>query len=357
MTPDGQFPNVTKSPNPEVPESMDRAEAVAREHNADLVLATDPDADRIGALSPYSVLGPLSLVPGSDDKGQGTKDKGQTGFRYLNGNEICSLVTWFKLDQLAKQGRMPRSPVVITTTVTTSLVTRIARHYGAQVVNNLLVGFKHMAEVLRQLEETGAYEDVQATPEDLVIATEESHGVLAMPQVRDKDAGAACLLLAELALDQKRQGRTVVDALHTVFQKFGYFRNELTTIVMTGLEGKQKMARMLDRLRAEPPRAIAGLAVTGFEDLLDPNGRMGPIRGATDAAGRNVVVFSLGETARVVLRPSGTEPKAKAYIEVCSPPRAAGQSDADWQARCREIDALVSRLTEEFLTLAMARAG
>src|SRR5204863_4858392 len=121
------------------------------------------------------------------------------GFRYVNGNEIAALVTWFKLDQLARQGRLPPSPVVITTTVTTSLVTRIARHFGAQVVNNLLVGFKHMAEVLLQLEATGAYEDVRARPEDMVIATEESHGILAMPQVRDKDAGAACLLLAELA--------------------------------------------------------------------------------------------------------------------------------------------------------------
>ncbi|HEY1376753.1 MAG TPA: phospho-sugar mutase, partial [Gemmataceae bacterium] len=181
-TPDGQFPNVTKSPNPEVPESLDRAERVARENSADLVLATDPDADRIGALA-------------ADGRG---------GFRYLTGNEICALVTWFKLDQLGRQGRMPESPVVITTVVTTSLVTRIARQYGAQVVNNLLVGFKHMAEVLRQLEETGSYEDVRARPEDLVIATEESHGILAMPQVRDKDAAAGCLLLAELALDQKR---------------------------------------------------------------------------------------------------------------------------------------------------------
>ncbi len=334
-TPDGQFPNVTKSPNPEVPESLDRAERVARENNADLVLATDPDADRIGALA-------------ADGRGS---------FRYLTGNEICALVTWFKLDQLTRQGRMPESPVVITTVVTTSLVTRIARQYGAQVVNNLLVGFKHMAEVLRQLEETGAYEDVRARPEDLVIATEESHGIQAMPQVRDKDAAAGCLLLAELALDQKRHGKTVVDALGAIARQFGYFRNELMTIVMPGLEGKRDMARMLDRLRAEPPKSIAGLPVTGFEDPRDPNGRMGPIKGATDAAGRNVLVFRLGEGAKVVLRPSGTEPKAKAYIEVCSAPRAAGQSDADWQAVCRRVDERTQRLADEFLRLAMTLAG
>jgi phosphoglucomutase/phosphomannomutase len=335
MTPDGLFPNVTQSPNPEVPASMDRAEAVARECHADLVLATDPDADRLGSLA-------------ADGRGN---------FRYITGNEISALLTWFKLDQLANQGRLPESPLVTTTTVTTSLVTRIARHYRAQVVNNLLVGFKHMAEVLRQLEETGAYEDVRATPEDMVIATEESHGILAMPQVRDKDAAAACLLMAELALAEKRRGRTVPDALEHVFRQFGYFRNELMTVAMTGLEGKRDMARMLDRLRAEPPRAIAGLAVTGFEDLRDPNGRIGPIKGATDAAGRNVLAIHLGDAAKVVLRPSGTEPKAKAYIEVCSPPRAAGQGDAEWQAVCRAVDAKTQELADEFLKVALGLVG
>jgi phosphoglucomutase/phosphomannomutase len=332
--PDGQFPNVTKSPNPEVPESMDRAERVAREVNADLALATDPDADRLGALA-------------ADGRG---------GFRYITGNEICALIAWFKLDQLTRQGRMPESPVVVTTVVTTSLVTRIARHYGAQIVNNLLVGFKHMAEVMRQLEQTGAYEDVRARPEDMVIATEESHGILAMPQVRDKDAAAGCLLLAELALDQKRHGKTVVDALDALARRFGYFRNELITIVMPGLEGKQTMARMLDRLRADPPKQIAGLAVTGFEDLRDPNGRMGPIKGATDAAGRNVLVFRLGDSAKVVLRPSGTEPKAKAYIEVCSDP-AGNRADPEWAAVRQRVDERTQHLADEFVRLAMTLAG
>jgi phosphoglucomutase/phosphomannomutase len=334
-TPDGQFPNVTRSPNPEVPESMDRAERLAREIKADLVLATDPDADRLGVLAA----------------------DGHGGFRYITGNEIAYLATWFKLDQLAKQGRMPESPVVITTVVTTSLVTRIARHFGAQVVNNLLVGFKNMAEVLRQLEEGGAFEDVRARPEDMVIAIEESHGILAMPQIRDKDAAAACLLFAELALDQKRHGKTMVDVLDAIARQFGYFRNELINIVMPGLEGKQNMARMLDRMRSDPPRSIGGMLVTGFEDLRDPNGRMGPIKGATDAAGRNVLVFELSDAAKVVLRPSGTEPKAKAYIEVSSSPRSPGQRDVHWLATCQNVDAQTQRLADEFLHFSMALAG
>jgi phosphoglucomutase/phosphomannomutase len=247
--------------------------------------------------------------------------------------------------------------VVITTVVTTGLVTRIARHFGVQVVNNLLVGFKNMAEVLRQLEETGAYEDVRATPDDMVIATEESHGILATPQLRDKDSGAACLLLAELALDEKRHGRTILDRLHLIARQFGYFRNELINIVMTGVEGKELMARMLDRLRSEPPDEIAGLPVTAFEDLRDPEGRLGPIKGATDAAGRNVLVFTLGDAAKVVLRPSGTEPKAKAYIETCTPPLRAGQNEVSWNAQCREADDNVRRLADGFLALALGTVG
>src|SRR4029077_4863046 len=127
-----------------------------------------------------------------------------------------------------------------------SLVTRIARHFGAQVVENLLVGFKYIAEVLWQLEEHGAYEDVRGTPDDFVIACEESHGILVTPQIRDKDAGGAALLLAELALDLKRRGQSVTEYLEKIERQFGYFRTDLQTIVMTGIEGKQQMARMLD---------------------------------------------------------------------------------------------------------------
>src|SRR5205085_4498403 len=118
------------------------------------------------------------------------------------------------------------------------------------VVENLLVGFKYVADVLWQLEQSGAYEDVRGTPEDFVIGCEESHGILVTPQIRDKDAAGAAVLLAELALDQKRRGRTVLDYLEALYRQFGYFRTELVPVVMTGVLGKQNMVRMLDRLRA-----------------------------------------------------------------------------------------------------------
>lgn len=335
MTPDGQFPNVTRSPNPEVRQSLDRAERVAREQQADLVLATDPDADRLGGLAA----------------------DGQGGFHYLTGNEICALVTWFKLDALAKRGELPRSPVVITTVVTTGLVTRIARQFGAQVVNNLQVGFKNMAEVLRQLEETGRYEDVRATPDDMILATEESHGIMAMPQIRDKDAAAACLLLAEQALDEKRRNSTLVARLAALAEQFGYFRNELVNIALSGIEGKMLMKRMMEALRADPPRRFAGRAVIAMEDFLDPAGRFGPVRGATDAAGRNVLVFQLEGDAKVVLRPSGTEPKAKVYIEVATDPRGKRDSDDTWAGIRANADRAVVDLAREFVTYALGTVG
>jgi phosphoglucomutase/phosphomannomutase len=353
MTPDGQFPNVTQTPNPEVPASMDRAVAVAREHQADLVLATDPDADRLGGMVP-SIRSQESGVRSQEAAGRSslTPDScsltPEPGWRYLNGNQIAALLTHFKLHKLAGSGRLPASPLVIKTEVTTGLVTRIARHFKAQVVENLLVGFKYIADVLWQLEQNGAYEDVRGTPEDLVIGCEESHGILLTPKIRDKDAGASALLLAELALDQKRRGRTLLDYLDQLARDFGYFRNEGVTVTMSGVEGKRDMARLLDALRRSPLTEIAGLAVTSFEDLRDERGRLGPIKGATDFAGRNVLIFRLGEQARVVLRPSGTEPKAKTYLEACSPPCRPGTPAAEWQRTCRAVDDLVRRLGADF---------
>lgn len=332
MAPDGQFPNVTKSPNPEVPESMDRAGALAETVKADLVLATDPDADRLGAMAP-------------DREGR---------WRPITGNEIAAILTHFKLAKLSQHGRLPSSPIVLTTEVTTRLITRIARHFRAQVVDHLLVGFKYMADVLYLLDRDGEVGDVRGTPDDFVIATEESHGAMLTAAMRDKDAGAAALVLAELALDQKRKGKTALDYVEAVYQQFGYFRNEGVSVYMTGIEGKQHMQAMMESLRRDPPHEIAGLAVTAFEDLRDEDGKFGPLKGATDAAARNVLLFRCGDEARVALRPSGTEPKAKAYLEVCSPPRG-GASEEEWQRTKAAVDARMERLKDEFVRLAKGR--
>jgi phosphoglucomutase len=329
MEPNGQFPNVTDLPNPEFPRSLDRAEALAKSINADLLLATDPDADRLGGMAP-------------DAAGN---------WHFLNGNQIAALLTHFKLSKLAENGTMPSNPIVCKSLVTSSMVTRIARHFNAQMVDNLLVGFKYIAEVIWQLEQNGKYEDIQGTPDDFLFGCEESHGYLVTPHMRDKDSGGAALLLAEMALDKKRAGTNVIAYLTSIEKQFGYFKNDIRNITMPGIEGKTLMARMLNRLRQSPPAMIGDLPVTKFEDLQDENGWMGPHKGATDKAARNFLVFTLGDNARISLRPSGTEPKAKAYIEVSSPPALHGISDADWKRQCAEVDAQAAKLADAFLLL------
>ena len=341
-TPDGQFPNVTKTPNPEVPECMDRAEKVGKDFHAQLIISTDPDADRIGGMANKQ----------ADGKGE---------YRFLLGNELASLLTHFKLAQLSRSGSLPSSPLVITTEVTTGQITRICRKFEAQVVNDLLVGFKYHADVIAQLDATGQFGDIQARPADFVIATEESHGILATAEIRDKDSACAALLLAEAALFEKRQGRTLVSYLDDLNREFGYYRNELLNIVMTGLEGKENMAKMLDALRSSPPTEIGGLPVIAFEDLRNEDGKMGPFKGETDKAARNFLIFRLGGTdglsAKVCLRPSGTEPKAKAYLEVSSEPCKSGTTQAEWEIICSAIDARIQQIATDFLTRAMATVG
>jgi phosphoglucomutase/phosphomannomutase len=167
-------------------------------------------------------------------------------------------------------------------------------------------------------------------------------------------------LLAELALHLKRQGRTVPEYLDDLARRFGYYRNKLRNLVMTGVEGKRDMARMLDALRTGPPKQVGGLTVVGFEDLRDEDGRMGPFKGETDRAARNFLIFRLagdGVEGKVCLRPSGTEPKAKAYIEGSCPPPPPGTPDATWEDSRRRVDAAVRRLADDFVTLALGTVG
>jgi phosphoglucomutase/phosphomannomutase len=332
-SPDGQFPNV-KSPNPEVPASMEEGTRIASEQHADLVLSSDPDADRIGAMIPHD-----------------------RGWRFLTGNEIASLLTHFRLEQLQVQGRLTASPLVITTTVTTGQIGRIARKFGVQLVDDLLVGFKYHADVLNQLEEHGRYFDISGKPDDLVMATEESHGAMVTPEIRDKDSAGPSLLLAELALFQKRRGRTVFEYLEYLNRTYGYFWNGLQNIVMTGILGKQQMLSMLTSLRENPPTDIGGRKVTQVIDYWSEENRLGTIKGETDRSSRNLLIFHVEGNAKVALRPSGTEPKAKAYIEACTDPCPPGTSSQEWNRMCSETAATGESLGKAFVAMAMARVG
>lgn len=325
-TPDGTFPAVPyRAPNPEVPESMQQGMDLARELHADVVFACDPDADRLGVCSRTA---------------DGT-------FRFLTGNEIAVLATHHKLTQLKSLGRLPRRPLVIKTEVTTELLRPITDAFDGVLVGDLLVGFKYHAHVLDHLERHGRFGSFEGTLDDFVIAVEESHGLLVTPEIRDKDAAGAALLLAELAAQQRQQGATLLDYLETIYMQYGYYANLGTSMVMTGAEGTAHIQAIQEGLRRQPPTELAGLAVTQYSDHWDEAGRHGRFLSETDRASRNVLGFRFANGARVLVRPSGTEPKNKVYIEVPSAPVGL-QAGRTALARCQvETDALAQRLADD----------
>jgi phosphoglucomutase len=310
--PDGLFPAVPfRAPNPEVRESMERAMRAASASGAELVMACDPDADRIG------------LCARSRDG----------SYRFFSGNEIAALVAHYKLEKLTELGRLPRRPLLVKTEVTTELLAAIARKFGATLVGDLLVGFKYHGYVLERIER-GDYPGGFALA-DFVAGVEESHGVLVTPEVRDKDAAGAAILLAELGSELSQRDTTLGEYLDRIYLELGYFANRLTSTVMTGAMGLANIRKIQAALRAKPPAELAGLRVVSAIDHLDESGPLGPIVSQTDAASRDVLVFRLEGGARAILRPSGTEPKNKAYVEVPLPPLGIG-AGADALARQRE---------------------
>jgi phosphoglucomutase/phosphomannomutase len=325
--PDGTFPAVPyRAPNPEVPESMQQGMELAREVGADAVFACDPDADRLGVCSRTA---------------DGT-------FRFLTGNEIAVLTTHYKLAQLKHLGRLPERPLVIKTEVTTELVRPITEAFDGVLLGDLLVGFKYHANVLEHLEHHGHFGTLRGTVQDFVIAVEESHGLLVTPEIRDKDAAGAALLLAELAALQRARGATLLDYLDDLYMRYGYYANLGTSMVMTGAEGTAQIQAIQQGLRQQPPTAVAGWEVTQYVDHWDESGPHGRFLSETDRASRNVLVFRLGNGARVLVRPSGTEPKNKVYIEVPAPPvgRQAGRAAL---ARCKaDTDAVAQRIADDF---------
>ncbi len=325
---DGSFSEVPfRTPNPEVRASMDRAVALALRLGADLVMACDPDADRIGLCA---------------REGAGGSDP--TAFRFFNGNEIAALVTEFRLTR----GKLAH-PIVMKTEVTSDLVRRVAVRHGASVVSHLMVGFKYIGDGIHQLEANGSFGGVSGKVTDFAVGVEESHGVLVTTAMRDKDAAGAALALAEYASVLKRERRTLGDALRDLWKREGYVHNELVSTVMRGAAGKGRIDRIQASLRATPPRTIGAWTVSAVHDRADPAGPLGPIRSGTDAASRDVLVFELGGEARLLLRPSGTEPKNKIYVEVAGTPGAPADTEVP------RVAALARALALDFAEIMLAR--
>jgi len=328
--PDGDFPNVPGHvANPENPAVLTGAIAEARARGDDLVLASDPDCDRLGAAAP------LSLADGA-------------AWETFTGNQIAALLTDQVLSGRRQRGILAPTDLVITTLVTTGLVRRIAEAAGATAVDTLQVGFKWIGQAI----------DAQG-PERFVFGCEESHGYLAGTHVRDKDASVAALLLAELTAALRTRGQTLHERLDTIFIEHGCHLERQIAITLPGAAGMDRMREIMASLRANPPKALGGLAVDRIRDygaltVSAPGGAARPFAGAKG----DLVMFDLVEPGAaawagaaasdrfpavancVAARPSGTEPKIKFYLFAAAPPCAASELAATKRALAARLDAL-----------------
>ncbi len=282
-TPDGGFPNVKFNiPNPEVPESF---ETCYVDNNADIILATDPDADRMG----------VSV-------------KHKNKWHYLNGNQIGIIALASLLFANKEKKKLTKDSTVVKTLVTTSLLNKICEHYKVNIIDDLLVGFKYIAHEIAKLEKQGK-------PDAFIMGLEESHGFLTGNYCRDKDGVCACVILAELASFQKSQNKTLIDFLDEIYDTFGYADNMLSSIVLEGAMGMEQMQHLMDTLRKEKPTTVGKFKVDKVDDKWE-----GPkFLSETDKSSRNVIVLHFEpkdlESLKLTIRPSGTQPATKMYFE------------------------------------------
>lgn len=306
---DGDFPTVS-SPNPESEEAFNLAEELAKEVEADILLATDPDADRLGAM--------IRTADGS--------------YQLLSGNQIASLMLDFILKARKEQGDLPENGVAVKSIVSTNLADAIIESYGLEMVE-VLTGFKFIAEKIKEYEEKGNH--------TFLMGFEESYGYLVKPFVRDKDAIQALVVLAELTAYHKQAGRTLGDALEEIYDQFGYFVEKTISISFPGLSGQEKMAEIMKEIRQNGVESLAGLKVVTQADYL--NGSL------KYADGKEVVLsypssdalkYTLEDGSWVAFRPSGTEPKIKLYLGTNGEERDTVNAKAD------AIEEAIRELTE-----------
>ncbi len=306
--PDPDFSTV-KSPNPEEKEGFKYAIDMAKDTGADIIFATDPDADRIGVVIKNSAGDYITL----------------------NGNQIGMLLTEYILRNKKLNGTLTPKGVIIKTIVTTSMLYPIAQDYGVSVID-VLTGFKFIGEKIKDFEENGYYKEY-------LFGFEESYGYLAGTHARDKDAVVAAMLIAEMAADYKEQGMTLYEGLESLYKKYGYFMESTKSVVLSGIDGSAKIDAIMAKFRSNPLAQIGGTKVDNIWDVRESTVTDGTTGAVTplDLPKSNVIKYNLENNAWIAIRPSGTEPKIKFYYGVCEKSEAEAYS---------KIDAMAAEISE-----------
>ena len=297
--PDGNFPTCPY-PNPEIRQAFECAMETAKGTDADLLLATDPDCDRVG----------IAVRDGEE-------------YVLMTGNEVGAMLCEYLLSTLKEQGKLPENPVVVKSIVTTPLIETICASYGAEVAD-LLTGFKYIGELITSLEKEGK-------EDKFVVGMEESYGYLRGIHARDKDAVVASLMIAEMAAVYKLKGISLKEFMDSIYEKYGMYLNTVLNFAFEGASGMQKMSDIMNSLREKAPEAFAGKRVVKVSDYKTSktvdvaSGEESDI----NLPKSNVLSYSLEDNSKVIIRPSGTEPKIKIYITACGNTREESEEKTE----------------------------
>ncbi len=311
--PNGDFPTVNY-PNPEEAEALKIALKTAEDINADLVLATDPDADRVGVAA---------------------KNANQK-FELLNGNQTAVLLIFYLLTKWKENGKLKGKEYVVKTIMTTELISAIAAHFKV-VCLDTLTGFKYIAEKIRKLEKTQTF----------IGGGEESYGYLIGDQVRDKDAVMSCAMIAELTAWAKKQNKTLFDVLLDIWMEFGFYQEGLISIIKKGKAGAQEIKQIMKILRKTPPKFLNNLLVTDIIDYSNLTHFKTKTKNiiSIDSPNSNVLQFIIEDGSKISIRPSGTEPKIKIYFSV----HCLLKNKSELKEKKDQLDSKISKLSKSLL--------
>lgn len=297
---DGNFPTCPY-PNPEIRQAFELALKAAEERGADILLATDPDCDRVGI----------------------AVNNGSGSYELMSGNEVGAMLLNYLLSQKKANGTLPEHAVAAKSFVSTDLAQEIAKKYGCEF-KNLLTGFKYIGELITNLE-------TQGRAEDFIMGFEESYGYLAGTHARDKDAVVGSMLICEMAAYYKTQGKTLLDIMADIYTEFGYYNNTVKSYEFDGEAGMKKMQAIMDDLRENPPESLAGAPIiytADYETSVEKDLKTGT-ENKIELPKSNVLAYKAENGNGLIVRPSGTEPKIKAYITAIGADKTSAQAQAD----------------------------